>query len=538
MPMVTDETAERYDAIVVGAGFGGLYAIHRLRGQGLSVLGLEAASGVGGVWYHNRYPGARCDVESVDYSYTFSPELDQEWVWSERYATQPEILRYIEHVADRFDLRRSILFDTRMTAARHVAERDEWIVATDRGGRFRARFVVMASGVLSTPKDPDFEGLEDFEGEIYQASRWPHHPVDFAGKRVGIVGTGSSGLQAIPEIAKQAGHLTVFQRTAVFSIPARNGPLDAAVLASVKADYAGRRRMLWASRGGTPTLGTGRPAAEFAADERRRILEQAWEDGGLNVTAAFIDNLRNIDTNHEVAEFVRERIRGIVKDPKTAELLCPTDHPISSRRICLDSDYFETYNRDNVSLVDVRSDPIRRIVRDGIETEGGGRYPLDMIVFALGFDAFTGVFSRVDVRNAAGEAITDGWGAGPKAYLGLMTAGFPNFFILTGPGSPSVLANMVIGVEQHVNWIGDCIAHMDARGLSRIEARADAQEEWVAHVGDLAAQTLYPRANSWYMGANMPGKARVFMPYIGGFDRYVEKTAEVAANGYEGFDLH
>ena len=511
--MATDasETAEQYDVIVVGAGFGGLYAVHRFRGQGLSVLGLEAASDVGGVWFHNRYPGARCDVESVDYSYTFSPELDQDWVWTERYATQPEILRYIQHVADRFDLRRSIRFDTRMTAARQKPDDGDWIVSTDRGETFRTRFVVMASGSLSTPKEPDFPGLGDFAGEVYQTSRWPHHPVEFAGKRVGIVGTGSSGLQSIPVIAEQADDLYVFQRTAVFSLPARNGAMDPAHLDKVKADYSQRRSILWGSRGGTLPLGTGKPASEFAPDERRRILEDAWEAGGINVTAAFMDNLRNIDTNNEVAEFVRGRIRQIVRDPETAERLSPRDHPISSRRICLDSGYFETYNRDNVTLVDVRADPIERISARGIRTRAA-HYDLDMIVLALGFDAFTGAFRNIDVRNASGEAITDGWAGGPRTYLGLMTSGFPNFFIVTGPGSPSVLANMVIGAEQHVNWIADCIAYMDRRDLRTIEAREDAQEEWVAHVSDVAAQTLYLRANSWYVGAIVAGQARVFMP--------------------------
>lgn len=536
MPVDPGKARERYDVIVVGAGFGGLYAIHRLRSQGLVVLGLEAAADVGGVWYHNRYPGARCDVESVDYSYSFSPELDQEWVWSERYAAQPEILRYIQHVADRFDLRRSILFETRMTAARHAPDSGDWIVSTDKGQTIRTRFVVMATGVLSTPKEPDFEGLDDFSGEIYQTSRWPHHAVQFSGKRVGIIGTGSSGLQSIPEIARQAEQLSVFQRTAVFTLPARNGPLAPAELASIKAVYPQRRNELWNSKGGTPQLGTGKPGTEFTPEERRKILEEAWDAGGLNVTAAFIDNLRNIETNNEVSDFVRERIRRIVKDPRTAELLCPRDHPISSRRICLDTGYFETYNRDNVMLVDVRSDPIERITRHGIQTREA-HYDLDMIVLALGFDAFTGAFNNIEVRNGQGEAITDKWASGPRAYLGLMTAGFPNFFIVAGPGSPSVLANMVIGVEQHINWIADCVAYMDSRELGRIEAREDAQEAWVAHVGEMAAQTLYLKANSWYLGSNVPGKTRLFMPYIGGFDRYVAKTNAVAENDYEGFDL-
>lgn len=527
---------ETYDVIVVGAGFGGLYSIHRFRNQGLSVLGIEAADDVGGVWYHNRYPGARCDVESVDYSYSFSSELDQDWVWTERYARQPEILRYIQHVAERFDLRRSIRFGTRVTTIHQDAQCGDWVASTDTGSIYRARFVVMATGILSTPKKPDFPGRSDFRGEIYQTSRWPHHPVSFAGKRVGIVGTGSSGLQAIPEIAKEAAHLTVFQRTAVFSLPARNRPLEPEELETIKASYPERRRELWASKGGVPTVGTGRRAKEFSAEERRAILERAWEDGGLNVTSAFIDNLHNLETNDEVSEFAREQIRRIVTDRVTAEALCPKDHPISSRRICLDTNYFETYNRDNVTLVDVRADAIERITSHGIQTQGS-HFELDVIVLALGFDAFTGAFAEIDVRNARGERITDGWAGGPRTYLGLMTAGFPNFFLLAGPGSPSVLVNMVIGVEQHVNWIGDCIAYIAAQGLRAIEPREDAQEAWVAHVAEVAAPTLYMRANSWYLGSNIPGKQRVFMPYIGGFDRYTAKLCEVAALGYDGFDL-
>jgi cation diffusion facilitator CzcD-associated flavoprotein CzcO len=525
------------DAVVVGAGFAGLYALHRLRGLGLSVQVYEAGSGVGGTWFWNRYPGARCDVESLEYSYSFSEELEQEWDWSERYAPQPEILRYINHVADRFDLRRDIQFDTRVTAVVFDETVNRWAVTTDRGDDVSAKFCVMATGCLSAATTPDIEGLGSFGGRWFHTGQWPHEGVDFSGQRVGVVGTGSSGIQSIPVIAQQASHLVVFQRTPNFSLPARNEPLAPATQEEVKAGYGALRD---AARDSFSAIEVSAPtelALEVEPAERRRRYEAAWARGGLmSMTTTFRDLILDKAANDTAAEFIRSKIRDIVVDPDVARVLTPTDHPFATKRPCLDTGYFETFNRDNVTLVDLRQTPITEIVPTGIRTTDGV-HEVDSIVFATGFDAMTGPLLRVDIRGRGDRPLSDKWSAGPRTYLGIATAGFPNLFILTGPGSPSVLSNMVMAIEQHVDWIADCLSYLRTNGLDAIEATVEAEDAWVDHVNQLANATLFPKANSWYMGANVPGKPRVFLPYVGGFPQYRSTCNDVAAEGYRGFRL-
>lgn len=525
---------DEIDVVVVGAGFAGLYLLHRLRALGLTTRVFEAGSGVGGTWYWNRYPGARCDVESMQYSYSFSEELQQEWQWSERFSAQPEILAYANHVADRFDLKRDITFDTRVTAATYDEDARRWTVATDTGKQVSARHFVMATGCLSTARMPDFDGLDSFKGETYHTGQWPHEPVDFTGKRVGVIGTGSSAIQAIPVIAEQAAQVTVFQRTPNYSIPSRNGPMTEEYEQSWKHDYAGYREQARQTRNGILQNPNDFSALSVPEQERRRIYEERWAAGGVAFMSSFNDLALDKAANDTAAEFVREKIREIVKDAETAELLAPKDYPIGTKRICVDTRYFETYNRDNVTMVDVRNAPIEKITPDGLVT-GGRAYEFDAIVFATGFDAMTGTMLAVDIRGRDGLSLRDKWEAGPRTYLGLTAAGFPNMYIITGPGSPSVLSNMIVSIEQHVDWVVDCIDHMRANGLEAIEAEQKAEDDWVDHVNEVASHTLFPRAASWYMGANIPGKPRIFMPYIGGFGVYRDKCNAVVANGYVGF---
>jgi cyclohexanone monooxygenase len=535
----TDAGAGRvsaFDAVIVGAGLAGLYMLHRLRGLGLSARVYEAGGDVGGTWYWNRYPGARCDVESVDYSYSFSDELQQEWRWSERYAGQAEILRYINHVADRFDLRRDIQFETRITAAHFDEARRQWVIRTDGGERVSARFCIMATGCLSTAQVPDFAGLDTFAGRWYHTGNWPHEGVDFTGERVGVVGTGASGIQSIPIIARQVAHLFVFQRTPNFTIPAWNVPLDPDYERSLKANYAEHRRKNRESRAGFVVPLNETPALAATPEERQRAYEARWARGGFGFTSAFADIGTNREANETAAAFVRARIRAIVRDPAVAEMLSPQDHPIGTKRLPLDTDYYETYNRANVTLIDLRKDPIETITPTGLRTRDAA-YALDSLVFATGFDAMTGTLLSIDIRGRSGCALKPKWAEGPRTYLGVATAGFPNLFLITGPGSPSVLSNMIVSIEQHVDWIADCIAYLYAHDLTGIEATVEAEKAWVAHVNEVADTTLYPLANSWYVGANIPGKPRVFMPYVGGVGTYRQKCDVVAANGYEGFTL-
>lgn len=505
--------------------------------MGLTTRVLEAGDGVGGTWFWNRYPGARCDVESLDYSYSFSPELQQEWNWTERYATQPEILRYINHVVDRFELRPDIQLRTRVVSARFDDQRQRWTVTTQAGEVFDAQYLVMATGCLSIPQKPRVEGLESFQGDCYLSSDWPREGVDLSGKRVGLIGTGSSGVQMVPLIAEQAAHLTVFQRTANFSVPAQNEPLDEDTLNHVKANYAARRALGREAVTGQYLSANDKSALDVSHDERLKEFEYRWRGagGGFRMLRAFSDLLRNPQANRYAADFVRSKIRGIVKDPKVAELLCPKDDlPFGTKRLCVDTNYYETFNRDNVSLVDIRSAPIACILPDGLRTADAS-YPLDVLVFATGFDAMTGALLAIDIRGEGGISLREKWSSGPTTYLGLAVAGFPNLFIIAGPGSPSVLSNMVHSIETHVNWISAFVEHARARGVVRIEADQSAEDRWVAHVNDVASQTLYPTGNSWYVGANMPGKPRVFMPYVAGVPAYRRVIEEVVAKDYDGF---
>jgi len=528
---------EAYDAVVVGAGFAGMYMLHRLRGQGFSVRVYEQGGDVGGTWYWNRYPGARCDVESMQYSYSFSEELQQEWNWSERYAPQPEILKYAIHVADRFDLRSDIQLNTRVDRAAFDESTSLWSVTTSDSKTVTAKYVVLATGCLSNARMPEIKGLSDFKGKVYHTGHWPHEPVDFTGLRVGVIGTGSSAIQSVPIIARQASRLTVFQRTPNFSIPARNAPLTAEERETFRARYPEIRRFAREeARNGIYTELPDRGALDDGDNERRAKYEARWNRGGLTFMSVYNNLAIDKAANDTAADFVREKIAEIVGDPETAKLLQPNNHPIGSKRICIDTDYFATFNRPNVTLVDIRSNPIEEITANAVRT-GAEDYEVDALVLATGFDAMTGSVAKIDIRGRDGRTLNQKWAEGPKTYLGLMSAGFPNLFIITGPGSPSVLSNMIVSIEQHVDWITDCIAWMRDRGLDAMEARTDAEDKWVAHVNEVAHTTLYPQANSWYMGANIPGKPQIFMPYIGGVGAYRQICNEIAANGYEGFAM-
>ena len=531
-------STREFDVLIVGGGLGGMYAVHRLRGMGLKVRAFEAGSGVGGTWFWNRYPGARCDLESLEYSYSFSDDLQQEWRWPERYGTQGEILRYIDHVAERFDLLRDIQLNTRIKAALFDEPSNRWTLTTEQGEQFSAPFCIMAAGNLSTPRVPEFKGLASFKGKWYHTGLWPHEGVDFSGQRVAVIGTGSSGVQMIPHIAKQAQHLHVFQRTANFSLPAKNAPLEPEKERQHKAEYAQRRRAAY----DTPFGISGHPpptlsALEATPEERQHVYEAKWQAGGsISFLYAYNDLLVNKEANDTAAEFVRQKIRGIVKNPQVAEILAPKDHPIGTKRLCLDTNYYQVYNQPNVTLVNARRSPIVEITPEGLRT-GEAAYTFDAIAFATGFDAMTGALAEIDVRTTAGANLREKWTAGPRTYLGLMVAGFPNLFVVTGPGSPGVKSQMILAVEQHTNFIADCLTHMRSRRLQRIEAEPAAEDAWVQHVNAVADSTLYPLANSWYVGANIPGKPRVFMPYVGGVHTYRRRCDEVVANGYEGFRL-
>ncbi len=530
-------SAETYDVVVVGAGFAGMYMLHKLRGLGLSVRVYEQGGDVGGTWYWNRYPGARCDVESMQYSYSFSDELQQQWDWSERYAPQPEILKYANHVADRFDLRSDIQFDTRVDRAAFDENANQWSVTTSDGGNVTTKYVVLATGCLSNARMPDIKGLADFKGKVYHTGHWPREPVDFTGQRVGVIGTGSSAIQSVPIIAEQASHLTVFQRTANFSIPARNASLSAEERQSWRADYPEiRRKAREETRNGIYTEVPDKGALDDGDNERRAKYEARWSRGGLTFMSVYNNLALDTAANDTAADFVRDKIAEIVKDPKTAKLLQPNNHPIGSKRICIDSDYFAAFNRTNVTLVDIKSNPIEEILPDAVRT-GGKDYEVDALVLATGFDAMTGSVAKIDIRGRKRQTLNQKWAEGPKTYLGLMSAGFPNLFIITGPGSPSVLSNMIVSIEQHVDWITDCIAYMRDRDLDSMEAKKEAEDNWVDHVNEVAQGTLYPQANSWYMGANIPGKPQIFMPYIGGVAIYRQTCNDVAAKGYEGFTM-
>ncbi|MDO9524188.1 MAG: NAD(P)/FAD-dependent oxidoreductase [Gemmobacter sp.] len=524
------------DIAIVGAGFAGLYALHKLRKHGYRVHVFDAGDDIGGTWYWNRYPGARCDIESMQYSYSWDEQLQQDWQWTERFATQPEILRYIHHVADRFDLSRDITLNTRITAAIFDEAANTWTLTTDAGVRIVAPYAIMATGVLSAPLVPNLAGLDDFKGAIYHTANWPKDGVDFAGLRVGVFGTGSSAIQAIPEIAKQARHLHVFQRTPNFSVPARNQPLTPDTIAQWKSNYPELRRYAREDTGsGTIYDFPTRSAKDVDEATRNAEFEARWAKGGANFMHAYNDLVIDEESNRFAADFVRRKIRETVKDPALADALCPTDYPIFAKRICVDSDYYDTFNRPNVTLVNLKKTPFDRVTETGLRTSASD-IALDALVLATGFDAMTGALTRIDIRGIGGQSLKDKWSEGPRAYLGVMSAGFPNLFMVTGPGSPSVLSNVIVSIEQHVDWITDCLLHLRSIGAQRIEPTTGVENSWVRHVNDVASATLLPKAASWYMGANIPGKARVFMPYIG-LANFRRKCNEVAANGYEGFRI-
>ncbi|MBC2637586.1 MULTISPECIES: NAD(P)/FAD-dependent oxidoreductase [unclassified Rhodococcus (in: high G+C Gram-positive bacteria)] len=528
-------THQSVDAVVVGAGFAGLYQIYRFRECGLSVRGFEAASGVGGTWWWNRYPGARCDVESMDYSYGFSADLDQDWTWSEKYATQPEILRYLEHVAERLDLERHITFGTRVESAIYDSDRCRWTISASNGETVEARWVVMATGCLSVSKAPEIPGADRFTGPIYHTGDWPHEGMDFAGKRIAVIGTGSSGIQSIPILAEQAAHTTVFQRTPTFSMPAGNRPLTDVEINARKAEYPDYRRRQKESSFGVPVAPPTQSALEVCEADRLSTYQAAWDSGRLTgLLGAYTDLLVDKAANDTAAEFVRSKIRDIVDEPEVAALLSSHNYPFGSKRPCLDSGYYQTFNKDNVDIIDLRSTPLIEITETGIRTSRQ-EYAFDAIVFATGFDAMTGALARINIRGEGGMSLADKWSEGPRSYLGLAVAGFPNLFTVTGPSSPSVLSNMVVSIEQHVDWITECVQWIREKGADAIDATESAESDWIQHVEMVGNSTLYPVADSWYVGANVPGKPRILMAYVGGVGEYRKICDDVARRDYTGF---
>jgi cation diffusion facilitator CzcD-associated flavoprotein CzcO len=527
------------DVIIIGAGFAGLYAAHRAASAGLSVIGIEAAPDVGGTWYWNRYPGARCDVESVDYSYSFDEALQQSWTWSERFAAQPEILAYLQHVADRLDLRRHYRFGCDAVDA--AFDRGRWHVRTGdapgAGETYAAQFLLCATGCLSAVNRPNIPGIDDFEGDVYFTAAWPRDDPDLRGKRVGLFGTGSSGIQAAPIVAAQAEQLVVFQRSANYTIPMPNRPWSRDEWRQIQEHYPERRRIAAYAAAGTPHGTYHKKAVDTEPQERAQALWQRWREGGVLFAKTFPDQTTDLAANDIAREFVEERIREIVTDPVVATDLIPVDHPIGSKRICTDTGYYATFNRDNVRLVNLRREPIDAITADGIRTSAAS-YPCDVLIFATGFDAMTGALTRIDPSGPRGERLRDIWADGPLTFLGLMVPGLPNLFTISGPGSPSVLANMVLHAEVQVDWVIDLVLTARRLGVTEVEPRRDAACAWTDHVAQAAAQTLFPKAaSSWYLGSNIEGKKRVFMPYIGGFGNYRRHCDDVARNNYSGLVL-
>ncbi len=527
-----------YDVIIVGAGFAGLYALYKLRKLNLSARIYERGGGLGGTWYWNRYPGARCDLESLEYSYSFSEELQQEWDWSDRYGTQPEILEYANFVAKRFDLIKDIQFNTQITALKFSPDQSQWTISSSKDDDIKASIIILATGNLSIPQLPNIPGIKDFKGRCFHTGDWPHETVNFNKRRVGIIGTGSSGVQAIPIIAQQAAHLSVFQRTANFSIPAHHGPLDPKLRESHKRQYSKYRKDAYSSPIGISKY--QRPIKstfEVSEKERQEIYEAAWKHGGQAILFTFTDFLTNQKANKEAANFVRGKIRKVVEDPITAEILCPDDHPIGSKRLCLDTNYFETYNRKNVSLINIKSKPISKITSTSVVIEDK-EHLIDDLVLATGFNAMTGAIKDIDIINGQGGSLSETWAKGPATYLGLMVATFPNLFLITGPQSPGVKSQMILSIEQHVNMISRIIAKMKKRNLATVTPSTEAQDEWVDHVAEVANATLAPEANSWYSGDNIPGKPRVFMPYVAGVDKYHQICEKIIKNSYQGFNFN
>ena len=522
------------DVVVVGAGFSGLYLLYRLRKAGFSTRVFERGGDVGGTWYWNRYPGARCDVESLQYSYSFDEQLQQDWHWPEKFSAQPDILAYANHVADRFNLKKDIEFNIEVKASWFDENLKTWKITTNTGEEINAQYFIMATGCISTTQIPNIKGLSDYVGNTFHTGDWPHEEVDFSGQSIAVIGTGSSGIQSIPVLAKQAKKLTVFQRTPNYSIPSQNEPMTKKYERSWKDVYSERRKeMRYSAHGSLKDLNDV-PALSVDEDQRQELYTKRWAIGGTGFLGSFNDLLTNADANYTAAEYVRQQIKRVVKDKETAEILCPRSYPIGTKRICIDTGYFETYNRENVKLVDISKKPIQRLVTDGIIVDDQ-LYPFDSIIFATGFDAMTGSIFNVDIKGRDGLALKEKWNAGPKTYLGLMSASFPNLFMITGPGSPSVKSNMIMSIEQHVDLVIEILLSMRRKGLSVVEPELEAENKWVDHVQEVANKTLFPQANSWYMGANIPGKPRLFMPYIGGVGAYREICEEIVANNYRGF---
>ncbi len=524
------------DVLIVGAGFAGLRALHTFRGMGKRTVVLEASAGIGGVWYHNAYPGARCDVESYDYSYSFSPELEQEWRWSERYATQPEILRYIEHVADRFDLRRDIRLETRMSSAVFDEATDRWTVTASTGQRWTAQHLVLCLGQLSSTKAPAFPGQDQFAGRIIHSGEWPRDKVGFAGERVAIIGTGSSGMQMTPVIAREAAHLTVFQRTPNYSVPAANAPLTEAEDRAVKAHYPERRAAARNSPTGLGFKVNRVSALDVPAEERETAYEAAWDRYGFGFALVYHDILLSKDANDTAADFIRRKIAAKIEKPALREKLVPKDHAFAARRPSVDSGYFEAFNRNNVELADVREAPIVEFTATGIRTLAKA-HAFDTIIFATGFDAFTGSLLKPEIVGRGGITLKRKWAAGPVSQLGVAVAGFPNMHIVAGPGSPSLLSNVMVSIEEQIDWFARLVRTMDERGIGAVEAEAEAERAWVEHVNERARETLYMTADSYYNGAEVAGKPRVFMPYSGGVRGYRRILERCEADGYPGFRL-
>ncbi|WP_325167581.1 flavin-containing monooxygenase [Lysinibacillus fusiformis] len=532
-----NQPIKEVDAVILGAGFAGLYMLHQLKSKGFSTIVYETGDGVGGVWYWNRYPGARCDIESIYYNYTFSKELYEEWTWTSRFPEQEEILRYLNYVADRLKLRSNIQFNTRVKAAHFDEEQHKWLVHLNDGHQVLAKYFITGIGCLSAANVPKFQGLDQFSGKWYHTGHWPHDKVDFTGKRVGIIGTGSSGIQAIPVIAKEAKHLTVFQRTPQYTIPARNHLYDEDFIRQTKGNFENLKHAMRNSFSGTPFAYNHPSAIEDSDHQRQKVFEEAWEQGGFAFASTYKDLLTNEQSNEKAAAFICSKIRETVQDPTVAEKLCPK-YMYGTKRQVLDSDYFETYNRDNVLLVDVKESPILEITETGIQT-ASNHFELDIIIFATGYDSMTGPLFKIDIRGRNGVTLKDKWenGASVQTYLGLATASFPNLFMITGPESPSVLVNMPIAIEQHVEWIAQCIDYLREHDIDVMETNAEAEQAWSKHCREIANETLYVKGDSWYTGANIAGKPRSFLIYLGGFDYYTKRCQEVAQNNYEGFQL-
>ena len=525
---------EDIDILVVGAGFAGLRALHTFRLQGKHVAVIEASDGIGGVWYHNGYPGARCDVESYDYSYSFSPELEQEWRWSERYATQPEILRYINHVADRFDLRKDIHFNARMTSARFDEGLERWVVTAADGRQWSAQYLNLCMGQLSAPKSPQYPGQERYTGRIIHSGQWPQEAIDFTGKRVGIIGTGSSGMQMTPLIARTAAHLTVFQRTANFSIPAANAPVTEEEDRTVKANYAERRRQARNSPTGLGFVPNRVSALDASPEEREKVYEAAWNRLGFGFALAYHDILLSLPANDTAAEFIRRKIGEQIEDPAVRDKLTPNGHPFAARRPSVDSGYFATFNRANVELADIKDSPIVEFEPEGIRTTAK-LHAFDIVIFATGFDAFTGSLLKPEIVGRNGVNLRDKWAEGPTTFLGVAVSGFPNLLIVAGPGSPSLLSNVMVSIEEQIDWFAQLIRSMEERGATTFDIDPEAERNWVAHVNERACETLYMSTNSYYNGAEVAGKPRVFMPYSGGVRGYRRRLEACAKEGYAGF---